>query len=540
MSMDLSSMTIRGIADPWKEGIEERGWKVIDAATLNDSLAMEADVIIIGTGAGGGVSAEILSRAGLKVIMVEAGRLKSTHGFDMNERAAYRDLYQEGAARMTKDAAISILQGRAVGGTTVVNWTSSFRTPEQTLAHWQHVYGVEGMSAADMAPWFEQMETRLKVSRWIMPPNANNDIIRRSAEKLGWHWDTIPRNVDGCWNLGYCGTGCPTNAKMSMLVTTLPTAMESGATLIHSAEAWQLAHDGNRVTGVTVRALGDRRIPTGNQIHLKAATVIAAGGGINTPALLMRSKVPDPQQRLGKRTTLHATSTVFAVYDQEIAGYYGAPQSIYSDEFVWRDGVTGKAGYKLEVMPVHPGVTAVLLDVPGQRHHEEISEIRNLSLSIAMLRDGFHEHSQGGTVELRDDGSATLDYPLNDYLMEGVRHSLLTQAEMHYAAGARKVRARHTDAVYQTSWAETRKAFENYNWGAHFAPLGSAHVMGGCAMGSDLNYCVTNSQGQYHYLDNLYIMDGSVFPTSLGVNPQLSIYGVTARNASLLADKLTA
>ena len=538
MTQNLSSLEIRGIRDPWVDGINN-GWDVIDGATTDRHLALEADVVIIGTGAGGGVSAEILSQAGLKVIMIEAARLKSSDGFNMNEGEAYRDLYQEGATRTTKDAAIAILQGRAVGGTTVVNWTSSFRTPEQTLSHWSDAYGVQGLSPDELAPWFERMEQRLKVSRWVIPPNANNAVIQRAAEKLGWHWGSIPRNVDGCWNLGYCGTGCPTNAKMSMLVTTLPEAMKAGATLVHSAEATRLLHDGQRVTAVECVLLGADRQPTGHTCTVRARAVIAAGGGINTPGLLLRSRLPDPHGRIGQRTTLHVTTSSFGVYDDEIAGYYGAPQSLYSDQFTWRDGVTGKAGYKLEVMPVHPGVTSVLLDTHGQRMQEEMRELPHLSASIGMLRDGFHDDCPGGTVELRKDGTPVVDYPVNAYLMEGVRHSLLSQTEMHFAAGARKARARHSQAQYHSTWAAAREAISGYTYEAHFALMGSAHVMGGCAMGEDERRCVTDSTGRFRQLENLYVFDGSVLPTSLGVNPQLTIYSISARNASLLAEQLT-
>ena len=534
---DLSGMKIRGIADPWKEGIAS-GWDVIDGASLEEDRTLEADVVIIGSGAGGGVSAEILSQAGLKVIILEAARLKSTHEFDMNEAAAYRDLYQEGATRMNKDASVSILQGRAVGGTTVVNWTSSFRTPARTLKHWGEHFGMDGLSPEEMAPWFGRMEKRLNVSKWIIPPNPNNEVLKRASEKLGWQWDTIPRNVEGCWDIGYCGTGCPTNAKKSMLVTTLPVAMDNGATLVHSAAAETLEIRGNRVRSVHCVALGRDGRHTGRSLTLRAPTIIAAGGGINTPGLLLRSKVPDPHERVGRRTTLHVTSTVFGDYDDEIAPYYGAPQSVYSDQFTWRDGVTGKAGYKLEVMPGHPGVTAILLDAPGPHHTEEMRRLPNLSLMIAMLRDGFHEQSQGGTVELRDDGTAVLDYPLTDYLMEGVRHSILSQAEAHFAAGARRVRARHPDCGWHESWSAARKELEGLRYATHFVPLGSAHVMGGCAMGEDERLCVTHSDGRYRHLDNLYVFDGSLFPTSLGVNPQLSIYAIVARNASVLAEKL--
>ncbi|MEH6782978.1 MAG: GMC family oxidoreductase [Alcanivorax jadensis] len=536
---DLSSLPIKGIKDPWKTGIKN-GWDVIDGRSVSADRTLEADVVIIGTGAGGGVSAEILTQRGLKVILIEAGKLMSSDDFTLNEGQAYRDLYQEGAMRATKDAGITILQGRTVGGTTVVNWTSSFRTPSETLQYWQDTFGVENLLRQDLDPWFQKMEERLKISQWIMPPNANNDVLKKGCEALGWEWAVIPRNVEGCWNIGYCGMGCPTNAKQSMLVTTLPMAMNNGATLIHSAQAHRLLIDGDTVTGVEVRPLNNDKVPTGATVTVKAKTVIASGGGIQTPALLMRSEAPDPQSRVGKRTFLHPTTFTFGIYDKEVAPYYGAPQSLYSDEFVFKHGVDGPAGYKLEMMPMHPGLTGALMGGYGGDARNEIERLPNLASSIALLRDGFHADNPGGSVELRDNGEPVIDYPVDDYLLEGAKRTHLTMAEMHFAAGAKEIRPSHSHAGYYKSWKAAKDAINNFAYDPVITGLGSAHVMGGCAMGQDESQCVVNSDGSYKYLNGLYIIDGSVFPTSLGVNPQLTIYGMSARNATALADKLKA
>ncbi len=158
----------------------------------------------------------------------------------MRESDAYPQLYQESAGRKTRDKAINILQGRCVGGSTTVNWTSSFRTPPATLAYWAHEFGIEGFSPDDLAPWFERMEARLNIAPWPVAPNANNEALRRGAQALGIPAASIRRNVKGCWNIGYCGMGCPTNAKQSMLVTTIPAALERGATLLTRARAWTL------------------------------------------------------------------------------------------------------------------------------------------------------------------------------------------------------------------------------------------------------------------------------------------------------------
>lgn len=226
------------------------GWKTYNGSRLEQDLTLEADVAIIGSGAGGGTTAEILSQAGFKVLLIEEGPLKTSSDFKMQEPEAYGSLYQEGMGRMSKDGAITIMQGRAVGGTTLVNWTSSFRTPDGTLQHWADEYGVKGHGVDDMAPWFARMEERLGVAPWALPPNANNDVIRRGCDKLGLHWKVIPRNVRGCWNLGYCGMGCPTNAKQSMLVTTIPGALNNGGELLYLARAQRLLLTGDQVSGI--------------------------------------------------------------------------------------------------------------------------------------------------------------------------------------------------------------------------------------------------------------------------------------------------
>ena len=190
-------------------------------ANSTSSLELEADVVIVGTGAGGGTAAETLSKAGLSVVLLEAGPLKTSSEFDMQERAAYRDLYQEGTGRGTKDGGMVILQGRSVGGSTTVNWTTSFRTPPETLKFWAEHMGVSGCSVEEMAPYFEHMEARLNIREWPQAPNNNNtmcDGLPRSSATLG----DDHRNVRGCLNLGYCGLGCPVDAKQSMLVTTIP------------------------------------------------------------------------------------------------------------------------------------------------------------------------------------------------------------------------------------------------------------------------------------------------------------------------------
>ncbi|CAD5106047.1 GMC family oxidoreductase [Zestomonas carbonaria] len=526
------------VPDLFAEGLA-RGWKTHDGSRLEQDLTLEADVAIVGTGAGGGTTAEILSAAGLKVLLIEEGPLKTSRDFKLQEPEAYASLYQEGIGRMTKDGAVTILQGRAVGGTTLVNWTSSFRTPDPTLEHWAREHGVKGHSPAEMAPWFEKMEERLGVAPWMVPPNPNNEVIRAGCEKLGLHWKVIPRNVRGCWNIGYCGMGCPTNAKQSMLVTTIPATLDKGGELLFLARAERLLLDGDKVAGIECLALDERCVaPTGRKITVKARHYVLSGGGINTPALLLRSDAPDPHERVGKRTFLHLVNFSAALFEQVINPFYGAPQSIYSDHFQWDDGTIGRMSYKLEVPPLHPALASTLLGGFGEANSLRMEQLPHTNVMLALLRDGFHPDSAEGTVELRGDGSPVLDYRVTDYTWDGVRRAFHSMAEIQFAAGAKAVMPMHSDAGYVKTLAEARKLIDGLPLELYRTRLGSAHVMGGCAMGEDAKLAVTDSLGRHHQLQNLSIHDGSLFPTSIGANPQLSVYGLTAKLASALAERL--
>jgi choline dehydrogenase-like flavoprotein len=523
------------IDDPVAAGVQS-GWHVVDASTLERDLVLEADVVVVGTGAGGGTAAEILSEAGLKVVMLEEGPLRTAKDFRMREAEAYPDLYQDSAARKTKDKAINILQGRCVGGGTTVNWTSSFRTPPSTLAYWQRTFGLADVTVDAMAPWFARMEQRLSIAPWQMAPNANNEALARGARKLGIVAPAIRRNVRGCADLGYCGMGCPINAKQSMLVTTIPGSLAKGATLVTRVRAQRFTLAGDRITALDAVALDARGTsPTARKVTVRARLFVAAAGAIGTPALLLRSGAPDPHSLVGHRTFLHPTVVSAALMPERIDGFAGAPQSVYTDHFLETQPVDGPIGYKLEAPPLHPVLTATTLPADGEQHARWMREFRNLQVVLALLRDGFHPDSPGGTVRLASDGTPVLDYPLTPFVFDGVRRAFLSMAEIQFAAGATRVAPVHGDGAGFASWREAKDAIAAFDLRPLVTRVVSAHVMGGAPLGPDPARAVVDVTGRHHHLSNLYVCDGSLFPTSIGANPQLSIFGFAARIASGIA-----
>jgi choline dehydrogenase-like flavoprotein len=525
--------------DPFAEGLA-RGWRVSGGPHGPLAERMDCDVVIVGSGAGAGITAELLTQAGLDVVIVEEGPLKSSRDFRQRESEAYPQLYQESAARKTADKAINILQGRCVGGSTTVNWTSSFRTPDATLTYWQQHFALPEADPLAMSPWFAQAERRLHIGAWLVPPNENNDLLRRGAAKLGIAAPAILRNVKDCWNLGSCGMGCPTNAKQSMLVTTIPAALERGARLLVETRAQRFEHAKGQVSAlvcVPVQASGD--VVSGKATRIVAKHYVVAGGAINSPALLLRSEAPDPHGLLGRRTFLHPVVISAAQFDQRVEGWQGAPQTIYTDHYLDSQPIDGPMGYKLEAPPLHPVVFATTLSGFGPSQAELLEQFAHAHALLALLRDGFHEQSPGGRVTLRGDGSPVLDYPLNDFVMDGARRALLSMAEIQFAAGARQVVPVHEMARPYTTWKEAREALTTLPMKPLLTRVVSAHVMGGCAMAGRDTLGVVRPDGQHWQLENLSVIDGSIFPTSIGANPQLSVYGFANRLAAGLAHRLT-
>ncbi len=457
--MAAASSRAAASLDPVRIGLAS-GWKVVDASTLSQHLTLEADVVIVGTGAGGGTAAEILSDAGLNVVLVEEGPLATSSDFHMREAEAYSQLYQESSARKTKDKAINILQGRCVGGGTTVNWTSSFRTPAATLEHWAREFDIRGFSAADLAPWFARMEQRLGVSPWLVAANENNSALRGGTD------------------------------------------------------------------------------PTARKITVHASTFIVSAGAIGSPALLIRSKAPDPHGTVGKRTFLHPTVVSAALMPDRVDGFAGAPQTIYSDHYL-ELSPDGPLGYKLEAPPLHPILVATTLPGHGVAHANWMRELAHMHVLIALMRDGFHARSPGGSVGLESDGSPVLDYRLDEFFWDGARRAFTSMAEIQFAAGAKTVMPLHSTAASYSSWPAAKAGIAELALEPLQASVVSAHVMGGCPLGPDPKRAVTDPSGRHHHLENLYVFDGSLFPTSVGANPQLSIYGITAKLATELAARLT-
>ena len=488
----------------------------------------EYDVIIIGSGSGGGLAAAEMAKKGYRVALIEMGANLRTKDFKLDESFAYQNLYQEAAGRKTKDGLITVLQGKALGGGTTVNWTSSFRTPDLTLKYWEEHFGLKEAKPEVMKPYFEQVEKIIDVTDWEIEPNRNNSLLAEGLKSLGHSYGLIRRNVKSCQNLGYCGFGCPVGAKQSGLLTTIKEAELFGADIFCDAFVQKIAFSKKKLKNLAHQILIDNS-SFGIPLKLRAKTFILSAGAIGTPAIMKRSGFPDPYDLVGKRTFLHPVVISGGVYDEEVEPFYGAPQTVYSDDFLPKNLVEKQSGFKLEVPPIHPLLISTTLPFYGQEHRKFMESLPNLQAILALQRDGFHPESPGGMVQLTSNGGAVLDYRITPYMQDGFRRALEVMGEVQFAAGAKEVMPLHKQAKRVKKLSELRQQLKNLSMKSQSLKVVSAHVMGGCPMGNFENKSVVNENGKHHHIDNVYVMDGSIFPTSIGTNPMVSILSQTLR-----------
>lgn len=297
-------------------------------------LSLTAEVCVIGSGAGGAVVAKELAEAGRDVVLLEQGGHYTKDDFTQREDEMLPLLYEDMGQRATVDQSIRILQGRNVGGSTVHNLCYCFRTPAPILAKWRRDAGVRDLTPADLLPSFERVEQMLKV-RPIRADevNALNNKIREGCEKLGYSGFVTNHNREHCTQSGFCLLGCPFDAKQSMLITYVPAADRAGARVYANCPVRRIVADGGRARRVEAEIVDPLGRPR-HAVRVSAQLVVVCAGAINTPALLLQSGIANGNGRVGATLHLHPSVLMSGIYDEDIYGYRGIPQSYYVDQFI--------------------------------------------------------------------------------------------------------------------------------------------------------------------------------------------------------------
>jgi long-chain-alcohol oxidase len=527
-----SSAVWRKIGYPGPLGVRKpHAARGLSVTVPERDLELSCEVCVIGSGAGGGTAAGVLAAAGKDVIVLEAGGYYDDADFDGAEMGGFHRLYSEAGFAATADHSVGILAGECVGGGTVVNYCTSFRTPDDVRAEWVS----EGL------PWFASEEytrsmdavcERLSVNSEHNRISAREKILDRGLSALSWHAAAMPRNVIGCDQgevCGYCGYGCALGAKQSTAKTWLVDAQKHGARIVAETRAIKIRIEAGAATGVEARS------KAGHRVQIRCKAVVAACGSIHTPALLLRSGLRN--EHIGKHLHLHPVSNVCGVFDDEIRPWEGTMQALYSDEHRF---MTGNYGVKYETTALQPVIAAAVLPWRDPRQYRSLlGKLSHTSAIGVLVRD-----RDGGRVTIDGEGHPVAHYALSEFDRGHLRKGFLGAARILEAAGARLIYSPHAKfCSYEPGRSGSLAAFteqiDRAGWEPGRLALFSFHIMGTARLGGSPKTSATKPDGETWEVRNLYVMDGASFPSASGVNPMISIEAIAHRNAAVLAAQLT-
>jgi choline dehydrogenase-like flavoprotein len=468
---------------------------------IGDAPRIEADVCVVGAGAGGAVAAAELAEGGMSVVVLEEGHWHDPDDFTASPPEMLGRLYRDGGQTMTLGAPPILLPlGQGLGGTTLVNSGTCFRTPPRVLDRWAREFGLD-VDEQSLRPCFDRVERALSVNE-VTPELAggNAAIARRGAEQLGWSHGYLRRNARGCVGSGVCAFGCPTSAKQHTGITYIPRAEQAGARIVTGARVERVVVSDGRANGVRAR------MTSGARVEVCAPRVIVAAGTIHTPLLLRRSGLGGRSGQLGRNLSLHPATAVFARMEEVVDMARGVPQSFYVDEFA-SDGIIfeGAAG--------PPAYAAMSLPLTGRRHAEAMADYRHLAQFGVMVSDS----SRGSVQALA--GRPLIRYDLTDADLRRFRTGIARMRELFDAAGAHEVYLPLPSGV-----SPEQARLRDLKLMA-FHPLGTARADARPTHG------VTDGELAVHGVHGVYVADGSAVPSSLGVNPQLTIMALATRLA---------
>jgi choline dehydrogenase-like flavoprotein len=474
----------------------------------------DCDVVIVGSGAGGAAAAATLAEAGLDVVVLEAGDSYDRDSYPRDRLEAIASLYRDGGLTIAQgNPPIPVPVGRAVGGTTVVNSGTCFRAPAAVLKDWRARFGIEW--ASDLDPDFAATEDFLRVTP-LDPERMgrNGRLAMEGARALGASGGPISRNAGGCVQCSSCPFGCEIDAKRGMHVSYLPRAVAAGARLRAGVEARRVLVEDGRAAGVSCN---------GYEVRARRATIVA-GGALGTPELLLRSRLGGRQ--VGRNLHIHPACWVGARYDEEVRGWEGVMQSYYVDE--WE---SERLLLEATFTPLaFGGAWLPGAGVEHQRAMLDFGHVGSIGVHLSDLSSGRVGATGAG-------GSLRASYKLTREDARRLAFGIARAAEIHFAAGATEVypNIARAEALKPEQLAE----FEATEFKPAELRLEAFHPMGTARIAADPRQGACAPDGSVNGVAGLYVADASLFPTSVGVNPMMTVIAFATKVARGIADTQT-
>lgn len=490
---------------------------IVRARDVSPSIQITADVAVIGMGAGGAAALAELARQGLRVVGIEAGPQLTPAQMRQREERMMPQIFAESGARTTDDLSLTLLQGQGVGGSTLHNTNLCKRIPTEVLDDWETRLGLRFPGLDDD---FAFMESLLGVHP--VPDdrvNANNDVLQRGIRALGYRGGRLSHNRDGaCRQSGFCEVGCAYDGKRNAARVLVPTALQRGAMVLADARVDRIHQEGDKVTALSGRLIDPERHREIGDFDLQVDAVILAGSATGSAALHIASGLPDPYALAGRRLHVHPGAMVMGLHEEPIRGWEGVPQSVECTEFLSfgpqaRDRVWIVSGF------AHPAMAATLLPGLGEDHARWMRKYAHASAAIAMV----HDHT-AGYVRPGPEGTIRVHYAPDAADRAQIALGLREAARLLLAGGAREVLVPLRPLLRLTAEDDIDAAITAEKIERFSPALTAVHPMSTLWMGNDPRTSVVDSTGKHHHLSNLWVADGSLFPTSIGGPPQIGIY----------------
>lgn len=497
---------------------------VLSHVDYKNSDEFSADIVVVGTGSGGAAAGAELAQSGKEVLFIEEGAYHPTSSFNAYLSETLPRLYRDaGATVIMGRPPIPYVEGRCVGGSTVVNGGMAWRTPERVLAEWERLTGQPELGPKGMESLFEEVEKRLHVKpQHPVSIGGDNRLMEEGARRLGWEYKRNNRNQDLCVGTNQCGLGCPTGAKQSTLVSYMPRAFEARARCLTEVRVEELWIEGGRCVGVKGKAVNPRTREEDKTVHVRAKAVVIACGAVQTPFLLLRHKLSRQSGQLGKNFLCHPNAKVLAVYPFELRGWQGVSQGGQIREF-HEDGIV------MAENMVPPGTVATQIPFLGTESWEFMQDFNRMAMTGVLVED-----SRPGRVSRTPFGVPNAMYNITKQdhrrFLDGVRH-LCT---LHFEMGATKVTLPFSNHHLAYNMDEVEKAIATQRSRSSLE-LFTVHLMGTCRMGARAERSVVDLNGQLWDLPGCYVADASLFPTAIAVNPQITISALATRVARRVA-----
>jgi len=483
------------------------------------------DILVIGTGAGGGAVGAELAADGFDVTFVEEGSYHPTSTFNPYATESVPRLYRDsGATVIMGTPQIPFVEGRTVGGTTVINGGMTYRTPDDVLDTWQDLTGSPEMGVEGMTPLFERVEGIVHAKHQHEASVGNDSrIMAQGAERLGWKVEINKRNQESCTGANLCVFGCPTGAKQSTLVSYMPRAMKSGARCLTEVRIHKLLIRGGRCVGAVGRAIDPITRRRGPRVVIKAKATIVCGGAIQTPYLLKRHRLGKPSGQLGRNFLCHPNAKLIGFYPGRVNAWQGVSQYSQVREF-HDEGLLFAENF------IPPSAMAANLPVFGDRALELLKRYDNAVVSGVLVED-----STTGTVSRGPFGMAIARYDITHQDHSRFLKGVELLSTLHFEMGADSVALPFHDQPFASSMDEVRRIIATQT-SRHTLELFTVHLMGTARMGATPESSVVDLGGQLWDLPGAYVADASLFPTAIGVNPQITIMALATRVAARLIE----